>query len=84
MERKTRVEPIEEYFFESPIWDDEGNFIPAPPEALSKYSELQVEWMMNQPKSRTEIPGVAIYPIQQTNRVGYLVVTQVIYKPNST
>lgn len=81
MER-IRHETIDEYFFESPVWDEEGNIVPAPPEALQKYTELKEQWMTEHPTLPKEIPSVSLHPIYTSEKVGYVVSTQIIYKPS--
>jgi hypothetical protein len=80
MERKTRIEPIEEYFFPMEIWDNEGRIIPAPQEVLEKYDELRV-WLENHPRLPNEVPGISLSPVFKGEKTGYVVATQVIYKP---
>lgn len=82
MERKTRFEVINEYYFASPLWDENGYIVPASQEVLAKYEELQGNWLTNHPRSSNEIPGVALYPIFKEGKEGYIVATQVVYKNN--
>lgn len=82
MER-LRHEIIDEYFFEMPVWDENGNIIPAPPEVLSKYDELRENWMIRQPNPTHEKAGVSLYSIYKGPRQGYVVATQIVYKPNT-
>ncbi|QQG41352.1 MAG: hypothetical protein HYV90_04295 [Candidatus Woesebacteria bacterium] len=82
MER-LRSEIIEEYFFDVPVWDAEGHICPAPPEAISKFEELKQNWMQTLPKLSQEVPSVALYPIYKGDKQGYVVATQIIYKPSS-
>lgn len=72
---------MEEFFFEVPVWDQDGNICPAPPKVLSAYEELKESWMMKQPHSTTEVPSVILYPIYQGEKQGYVVATQIVYKP---
>ncbi len=80
MER-IRHENLDEFFFASPVWDNDGNIVPAPPEAIAKYTDLRDNWMENHPRLENEIPTVAIFPVYSSEREGYIVYTQIIYKP---
>ncbi len=82
MER-SRHEIIDEYFFEMPIWDSSGSMVSAPPEALAKYEELKNGWLKDQPQSAIEKPAVALYPLFSGPKQGYIVATQIVYKPSS-
>ncbi len=80
MER-IRHENLEEFFFASPVWDESGNIVPAPPAALEKYNELVESWMKPHPSLANEIPTVAVFPVYSSEREGYVVYKQIIYKP---
>lgn len=79
MAERLRHEIMDETFFEVPVWDSEGNICPAPKEVVDAYERLKEEWMAKQPKSKTEIPSVILYPIYQGEKQGYVVATQIVY-----
>lgn len=62
------------------IWDEEGWIIPAPTEALEKYEDLKI-WLNTQPNLPNEKQVIALYPVYKGEKKGYMVATQVVYKP---
>ena len=76
MER-IRFEPLGEWFFQAPVSED-GHTVPAPPEAVKKYSEMRDVWLKNHPKT-VEIPEVRLHPVTGEGRVGYIVQIGVVY-----
>lgn len=82
MER-LRSEVIEEYFFETQIWDFEGRIIPASLEVINKFEELKDDWMARVPRLPLEVPCVSLYPRYKGEKQGYVVSATIIYKPSS-
>jgi len=78
---RLRFEPLDEWFFPSPVYAD-GFVCIAPPEALEKYGEMRDVWLKNQPKT-TEIPEVRMHPVQEKERTGYIVQIGIVYRPLS-
>lgn len=81
MTERLRHETMDEIFFEVPVWDSDGNIIPAPQVAIEAFEKLKEDWMMKQPKSTTEVPSVILYPPYEGDKQGYIVASQIIYRP---
>lgn len=62
-ENRPRPEIIEEWFFPSPVYNREGQIVPAPPEALKKYDEAVGEG--------AEL--VSLFPVISLEKEGYAV-----------
>ena len=58
-----------------------GRIPVAPPQAIKKRDELKENWLMQQPKTPTEAPMVSLSPAEKDGRKGFVVKTEIVYKP---
>ena len=74
-----RIEVIDRWFFPSPVRRD-GKIIPAPQEAVEKYTSLKKGWLKEHPVYPHEEPMVSIAPGKVEGQEGYFVRTEIMYK----
>lgn len=77
-ERETKYTVIEEWFFPAPVYTREGIIVPASPEALQKYDEVNGDWLKN--FSGVGSPCVSLFPVISLEKEGYCVQSSVYKK----
>lgn len=74
-EREQKYTVIEEWFYPAPVYDANGFIVPAPPEALQKYDEVNGDWL---PKyAGAGSPCVSLFPVISLEKEGYMVQSSV-------
>ena len=73
-----RIRNILEEQFLTPIFGEEGQFPPAPPEALAEYSRLKNEWLITFPETTGIEPKLSIYPVKRGGVTRYAVTQEII------
>lgn len=79
----SRVEILQRWFFPISSLRKDGVIMPAPAEAVSKYTELRDEWLKNHPDLPHEIPIVMLSPSKEQGKEGYAVRIEIEYKTRS-
>ena len=72
-----RREVLEEQVF-IPVFGEDGNFPPAPPEAVEKYRNFRDVWLPSYPKIPGVEPEVVLRPVGVDGGIHYLVTKQII------
>lgn len=82
MSERLRREILNSWFYPAMRGEIPGLPLVASPHAVQKCGELKKNWLMKQPKTPNEIPMVSLNPRTNNGREGFLVKTEIVYKPH--